>query len=140
MNVAQSIMQTNLPSIDSVYTSHCLGKAAIIIKDPTPPPQTFSLPPSSVGKKIQKSEVTYQPTQEKASSLLLSDFCMGLPCIKLIFLSTLAMTITLHSALSCFLLYEWYVLSAQRADKKQYFSLYVNTCDNNKSNQIKTPG
>ncbi|XP_078080812.1 multidrug and toxin extrusion protein 2-like isoform X2 [Mustelus asterias] len=28
VNVAQSITQTSLPSIDSVYTSHCLGKAA----------------------------------------------------------------------------------------------------------------
>ena len=34
VNVAQSITQTSLPSIDSVYTSHCLGKAASIIKDP----------------------------------------------------------------------------------------------------------
>ena len=62
--VAHSITQTSLPSIDSVYTSHCLGKAASIIKDPMPP-WTFSLPPSSFGKKIQKSEVTYQPTQEQ---------------------------------------------------------------------------
>ena len=37
VNVAQSITQTSLPSIDSVYTSRCLGKAASIIKDPTHP-------------------------------------------------------------------------------------------------------
>ena len=35
VNEAQSIMQTSLPSIDSVYTSRCLDKAANIIKDPT---------------------------------------------------------------------------------------------------------
>ena len=37
INVVQSITQTSLPSIDSVYTSHCLSKAASIIKDPTHP-------------------------------------------------------------------------------------------------------
>ena len=37
MNVAHSITQTSLPSIDSVYTSRCLGKAASIIKEPTQP-------------------------------------------------------------------------------------------------------
>ena len=34
VNVAHSITQTSLPSIDSVHTSRCLGKAASIIKDP----------------------------------------------------------------------------------------------------------
>ena len=33
----QPITQTSLQSIDSVYKSHCLGKAASIIKDPTHP-------------------------------------------------------------------------------------------------------
>ena len=37
VNVAQSIMQTSLPSIDSVDTSPCLRKEASIIKDPTHP-------------------------------------------------------------------------------------------------------
>ena len=37
VNEAQSITQTSLPSIDSVYTSCCLGKAASIIKDPRHP-------------------------------------------------------------------------------------------------------
>ena len=68
-------------------------------------PRTYSLPPSSVRKKIQKSEITYQPT----SSLLVSDFWMDLPCTKLIFLYTLAMTVTLHSA-HCPFLYEPYTL------------------------------
>ena len=65
VNVAQSITQSSLPSIDSVYASCCLGKAASIIKDHYQAPRTFSLPPSSFGKKIQKSEVTHQPTQEQ---------------------------------------------------------------------------
>ena len=47
VNVVQSITQTSLPSIDSVYTSHCLGKASSIIKDPTHPRHTlFYLLPS----------------------------------------------------------------------------------------------
>eukprot|EP00061_Rhincodon_typus_P017277 g45901.t1 len=33
----QSIMQAKLPSIDSIYTSHCLGKAANITKGPSHP-------------------------------------------------------------------------------------------------------
>ena len=64
MNVAQSITQTSLPSIDSVYTSRCLRKSSQHNQG-THTLRTFSLPPSSVGKKIQKSEVTYQPTQEQ---------------------------------------------------------------------------
>ena len=64
VNVAQSITQTSLPSIDSVHTSRCLGKAASMIKDPTHLGHSlFHLLLS--GKKIQKSEVTYQPTQEQ---------------------------------------------------------------------------
>ena len=47
VNVAQSITQTSLPSIDSVNTSRCLGKAASIIKDPMHPGNTlFHLLPS----------------------------------------------------------------------------------------------
>ena len=34
-NITQSITQTSLPSIDSIYTSRCLDKAASITKDPT---------------------------------------------------------------------------------------------------------
>ena len=61
MNVAQSIMQT----IDSVYTSCCLGKATSIIKDRMHPGHSlFYLLPLGE-KKIQKSEVTYQPTEEQ---------------------------------------------------------------------------
>ena len=37
VNEAQSITQTSLSSIDTVYTSHCLRKAASIIKGPTHP-------------------------------------------------------------------------------------------------------
>ena len=37
VNEAQSIMQTSLPSTDSVNTSRCLRKAASMIKDPTHP-------------------------------------------------------------------------------------------------------
>ena len=59
------IHRTNQPPIDSVYTSSCLGKAASTIKDPTHPGHSlFHL--LLLRKKIQKSEVTYQP----ASSLL----------------------------------------------------------------------
>eukprot|EP00061_Rhincodon_typus_P013887 g40537.t1 len=36
VNTAQSIMKTSLPSIDSIYTSCCFGKATKIIKDPYP--------------------------------------------------------------------------------------------------------
>ena len=47
VNEAQSITQTSLPSIDTVYTSRCLGKADSIIKDPTHPGHTlFHLLPS----------------------------------------------------------------------------------------------
>ena len=42
------------------------------------------------------------------------------------------MTVTLHSALSLFLLYVWYAL--YRAQETILFT--VNICDNNKSNQI----
>ena len=41
VNEAQSITQTSLPSIDSVYASRCLGKAASVIKDPTHPGHTL---------------------------------------------------------------------------------------------------
>ncbi|XP_072365490.1 probable serine carboxypeptidase CPVL isoform X2 [Scyliorhinus torazame] len=37
VNTAQSITRTCLPSIDSIYTSRCLGKAGSIIKDPSHP-------------------------------------------------------------------------------------------------------
>ncbi|XP_072373139.1 uncharacterized protein [Scyliorhinus torazame] len=37
VNTAQSITQICLPSIDSIYTSRCLGKAGSIIKDPSHP-------------------------------------------------------------------------------------------------------
>ena len=109
MNVAQSITQTSLPSIDSVYTSRCNGKAANIIKDPT----HLDILSSTTFHQERNTKVwAHVPTDSRtASSLLLSDFWMDLPCIKLIFLYTLAMTVTLHSALSRFLLYERYVLS-----------------------------
>jgi len=52
VSVAQSIMQTSLPSIGSVYTSRCLSKAGRIIKDPTHPGHSlFHLLPS--GKKYK---------------------------------------------------------------------------------------
>eukprot|EP00061_Rhincodon_typus_P009041 g32198.t1 len=34
---AQTITEANLPSMDSIYTAHCCGKAANIIKDPSHP-------------------------------------------------------------------------------------------------------
>eukprot|EP00061_Rhincodon_typus_P009704 g33395.t1 len=34
---AQTIMEANLPSMDSIYTARCHGKAANIIKDPSHP-------------------------------------------------------------------------------------------------------
>ena len=109
VNQAQSITQTSLPSIDSVCKSRCLGKAASIIKDPTHPGYSlFYLLPSGKDTKVWG----HVPTDSRtASSLLLSDFWMDLPRIKLIFLYTLVMTVTLHSALSHFLLYVWYALS-----------------------------
>ena len=60
-----------------------------------------------------------------ASSLLPSDLWMDLPCIKLIFLDTLAMTVTLHSALSRFLLYERYALSLQRTRKILFHCILI---------------
>eukprot|EP00061_Rhincodon_typus_P012326 g37986.t1 len=35
--IAQTIMEANLPSMDSIYTAHCCGKAANIIKGPLHP-------------------------------------------------------------------------------------------------------
>ena len=56
VNVAQSITQTSLPSIDSVYTSGCLDKAASIIKDPTHPGHSlFHLLPSGKRYKSLRS-------------------------------------------------------------------------------------
>ena len=37
INTAQRITQTNLPSMDSLYYTRCLGRAACIAKDPTHP-------------------------------------------------------------------------------------------------------
>eukprot|EP00061_Rhincodon_typus_P016240 g44349.t1 len=37
MSTAQSIMEAKLPSMDSIYTARCHGKAANIIKDPSHP-------------------------------------------------------------------------------------------------------
>eukprot|EP00061_Rhincodon_typus_P007084 g28395.t1 len=34
---AQTTVEANLPSMDSIYTAHCCGKAANIIKDPLHP-------------------------------------------------------------------------------------------------------
>ena len=109
VNVAQSITQTSLPSIDSVYTSCCLGKAAGIIRDPTHP----DILSSTFFRREKDTKVWgHVPTDSRtASSLLLSDFWMHLPRIKLIFLYTLAVTVTLHSVPSPFLLYERYALS-----------------------------
>ena len=131
MNEAQSITQTSLPSIDTVYTSHCLGNAASIIKDPTHPRHTlFHLLLLEKDTKVWDNEPNDLRT---ASSLLASDFWMDLLCIKLIFLDTIAMTVTLHSAFSL-----WMICLIWEACKKQYISLYTNTCDN-KSNQNYRP-
>ncbi|XP_051899918.1 uncharacterized protein LOC127586112 [Pristis pectinata] len=47
VDTAQRITDTSLPSLDSVFTSRCLGEAAGIIKDPTHPGHSlFSLLPS----------------------------------------------------------------------------------------------
>ena len=55
VNVAQSITQTSLPSIDPVYTSRCLGKAASIIKDFTHPGHSLFqlLPPGKRYKSLR---------------------------------------------------------------------------------------
>ena len=56
VNVAQSISQTSPPSIDSVYTSRCLRKAASIIKNPTHPGHSlFHLLPSGKRYKSLRS-------------------------------------------------------------------------------------
>jgi len=109
MNEAQSITQTSLPSIDSVYTSYCLGKAASIIKDPTHPDiLSFSFFHWEKDTKVWG----HMPTNLRtASSLLPSDLWKDLPYIKFIFLYTLGMTVTLHSSLSPFLNYVQYALS-----------------------------
>ena len=106
VNEAQSITQTSLPSIDSVYTSS-LGKA----------PCTPDILSSTFFHREKDTKVWgHVPTDSRAaSSLLPSDFWMDLTCIKLIFLCTLAMAVTLYSAFSPlllpYLLYEWYALS-----------------------------
>ena len=124
MKLAQFITQTSLPSIDSVYSSHCLGKAASIIKDPMHPGNTlFHLLPS---EKRYESLKTYT-NRVKKSFLLAAIWLLNVPShIKLIFLFTLSTTIfcTL-SFLSPHVLYEWYVLSATAPKKQyQYFSVY----------------
>ena len=64
VNVAQSITQTSFPSIDSVYTSRCLGKAARIIKDLKHPGHSlFHLLPS--GKRYKSLKSRYQLAQEQ---------------------------------------------------------------------------
>ena len=124
MNVAQSITQTNLPFIDSVYTSFCLGKAASIIKDPMHPGHAlFHLLPSGKRYKSLKSRTNRLKNNVFPVAVrLLND----LPCIKLIFLYNLAMTVTLHSALSPFLLpnvlYEWYVVCLYSAQETILFN------------------
>eukprot|EP00061_Rhincodon_typus_P014867 g42214.t1 len=37
VNTAQTIIQANLPSMNSIYSSRCRGKAASIVKDPSHP-------------------------------------------------------------------------------------------------------
>eukprot|EP00061_Rhincodon_typus_P019199 g9822.t1 len=37
VSIAQTITEANLPSMDSIYTARCHGKAANIIKDPSHP-------------------------------------------------------------------------------------------------------
>ncbi|XP_062896713.1 kinesin-like protein KIF6 isoform X3 [Mobula hypostoma] len=44
VNTAQHITQTNLPSLDSLYTARCRSSAARIIKDATHPANTLFLP------------------------------------------------------------------------------------------------
>ena len=108
VNVAQSIMRTSPPSIDSVYTSRCL-KAASIIKDPTHPGHSlFHLLPSGKGYKSLRSRTNRLKNSFFPAAVRLLN---RLTLHKLIFLYTLAMTVTLHSAHSRFLLYEWYALS-----------------------------
>ena len=56
VNEAESVTQTSLPSIDSVYTFRCLGKAASTIKDPMHPGHTlFHLLPSGKRYKSLRS-------------------------------------------------------------------------------------
>eukprot|EP00061_Rhincodon_typus_P003721 g20804.t1 len=58
---AQTIREANLPSMDSIYTAHCHGKAANIIKGPHPNLVMLS----SARQKIQKLEHTHQQVQEQ---------------------------------------------------------------------------
>ena len=108
VNEAQSVMQTSLPSIDSVYTPRCLGKAASILRTPRTP----DILSSTFFRREKDTKVWgHVPTDSRTVSFLLpSDFWIDLPLIKLIFLYTLAMIVTLHSALSPFLPYERYAL------------------------------
>ncbi|XP_051884772.1 metallophosphoesterase MPPED2a isoform X2 [Pristis pectinata] len=52
VNTAQRITQTNLPSIDSVYTSRCLRQAANIIEDPSHPGHSLFSPLPSGRKSL----------------------------------------------------------------------------------------
>ena len=97
-------------------------------------PWTFSLPPSPVRKKIQKSKVMYQLMQEQL-----------LPCCHQTFEWTYShyVDLSLHPSYDCNIAFYtlsfpslWTVCFVCTTRKKQYFSLYTSICDNNKSNQI----
>ena len=140
VNVAQSITQTSLPSIDSVYTSRCLSKAAKLM---TPPPRTFSLPPSSWHSlfHLLPSGKRYKSLRTRTNWLKNSFFPAA---VRLLNGPTSHwVDLSLHPSYDCNTTFctlsfpsLWTVCFVSIARKKQYFSLYVNTCDNNKSNQI----
>ncbi|XP_051864931.1 uncharacterized protein LOC127566556 [Pristis pectinata] len=59
VDTAQRITDTSLPSLDSVFTSRCLGEAASIIKDPTHPGHPlFSPLPSGRRYRILRTRTT----------------------------------------------------------------------------------
>jgi len=98
VNEAQSITQTSLPSLDTIYTFCCFEKADSITKDHMHPGHAyFHLCPS--GKR-------YKSLRARSNRLKNSFFLaairlwMDIPRIKLISLDTLTMMVTLHSLLS----------------------------------------
>ena len=108
MNVAQSITQASLSSIDSVYTSHCLDKAASIIKDYMHPRHCLFhlLPSGKMYKSLRSCTIRLKNSFFPAAIRHLNGPTLHYADLSL----HLAMTATPHSALFPVLLYERYAL------------------------------
>ena len=104
VNVARSITQTSLPSTDSLSTLPAASE-----KQPA-----YSRTPEILSSTFFHRGKRYRSLRSRTNRLKNSFFPAAVRCLNgptLIFLYTLAMTVTLHSAISHFLLYERYALS-----------------------------